>query len=139
MRSMIRVLAVLACCLTPVLATAQQSPFLPEEVYTKLVNEISGDIAYDNLRSLVMYHSPSGGAEDFQKEAQWVAARATEYGLEDVSFINLPAWRTSTKMPDQGWTLKSGELWLLEPQTLKLGDVRETPTYVIDTPPPYSS
>ena len=119
----------------PLTVVAQESPFVPEETYTKLVNEISGDIAYDNLRPLVMYHSPTGGAEDFQKEAQWVAARAKEYGLEDVSYVNLPAWRTSPKAVDQSWTLKGGELWLLEPQTLKLGDVRETPTYVADNSP----
>ncbi len=119
----------------PAPAAAQESPFLPADTYTKLVNEISGDIAYDNLRSLVMYHSPSGSADDFQKEAQWVAARAKEYGLEDVSYISLPAWRTSTKAPDQGWTLKGGELWLLEPKPMKLGDVRETPTSVADNSP----
>ena len=119
----------------PTLVLAQESPFLPEETYTKLVNEISGDIAYDNLRALVMYHSPSGSADDFQKEAQWVAARAKEYGLEDVSYIALPAWRTSNKTPDRGWTLKSGELWLTEPKMMKLGDVRETPTYVADNSP----
>lgn len=135
MRRLTAVYCLLACSLVPIRIFAQQSPFLPEDTYTKLVNEISGDIAYDNLRSLVMYHSPSGGANDFQKEAQWVAARAKEYGLEDVSYIALPAWRTSTKTPDQGWTLKGGELWLLEPQTLKLGDVRETPTYVADNSP----
>ncbi len=116
-------------------AFAQQSPFLPEETYTKLVNEISGDIAFDGLRSLVMYHSPSGGAEDFRKEAQWVLDRAKSYGLEDVKFICLPAWHTSPKAVDQNWTLKGGELWLVEPKTIKLGDVRETPTSVADNSP----
>jgi len=101
---------------------AQHSPFLPEKTYNNLVNEISGDIAFDNLRSLVMYHATSGGAEDFQREAQWVVERAKSYGLEDVKFISLPAWVTSPKAVDQNWTLKGGELWLLEPQMMKLGD-----------------
>jgi len=135
MRPAFRVLCVLAGCFVPLSALAQQSPFLPEETYTKLVNEISGDIAYDNLRSLVMYHSPTGGAEDFQKEARWVAARAKDYGLEDVSYIALPAWYTSAKAVDQSWTLKGGELWLLEPKPMRLGDVRETPASVADNSP----
>lgn len=118
-----------------VLARAQQSPFVPEETYNKLVNEISGDIAFDNLRSLVMYHATNGGADDFQKEAQWVAERAKQYGLEEVHFISLPAWRTSLDAPDQNWTLKGGELWVVEPKMLKLGDVRETPTSVADNSP----
>jgi hypothetical protein len=116
-------------------ASAQQSPFLPEETHDKLVNEISGDIAFDNLRSLVMYHSPSAGADDFTKEAQWVVERAKSYGLEEVRFIPLPAWHADPKAADQNWTLKSGELWLLEPKQIKLGDVRETPVSVADNSP----
>jgi hypothetical protein len=64
----------------PFSALAQQSPFLPEETYTKLVNEISGDIAFDNLRSLAMYHAPGGGSQGFRNEAQWVVERAKSYG-----------------------------------------------------------
>ncbi len=114
---------------------AQQSPFLPEDTYNKLVNETSGDIAYDNLRSLVMYHAPTGGAEDFEREAQWVLARAKSYGLEEVKYIPLPAFGTSAESPGQNWTLKGGELWLLEPQVMKLGDVRESPLFVADNSP----
>ena len=29
---------------------AQSSPFLPDIIYNKLNNELSGDIAYDHLR-----------------------------------------------------------------------------------------
>ncbi|MBZ5542120.1 MAG: M28 family peptidase [Acidobacteriia bacterium] len=121
--------------LFPLAGVAQQSPFLPEETYDKLVNEISGDIAFDNLRSLVMYHSPSAGAEDFPKEAQWVVERAQSYGLEEVRFIPLPAWHADPKAADLNWTLKSGELWLLEPKEIKIGDVRETPVSVADNSP----
>ncbi len=135
MRRQLGLFIMMVVFVTPPWASAQQSPFLPEETYNKLVNEISGDIAYDNLRSLVMYHSTSGGAEDFRKEAQWVAERAKGYGLEDVKFISLPAWRTSPKQSDENWTLKGGELWLVEPKVMKLGDVRETPTSVADNSP----
>lgn len=131
----LRYLAVIASFAIALLAQAQQSPFLPEESYLKLVNEISGDIAYDNLRSLVMYHSTSGGAGDFEKEAQWVVERAKQYGLEDVRFIPLPAWHSSPDAVDQNWTLNTGELWVVEPKMLKLGDARETPTSVADNSP----
>src|SRR5437870_9709385 len=114
-------------------ALGQQSPFLTEDTYNKLTNEISGDVAYDNLRSLVMYHAPSGESQGFLDEAQWVEARARSYGLEDVKFIQLPSWHTAPDAVDANWTLKSGELWLTEPRLVKLGDVRETPTSVADT------
>lgn len=126
-----------ALCLlaTGLAAQAQQSPFFPADTYEKLVNEISGDIAFDNLRTLVTYHAPSGGSEGFRQEAQWVLERAKSYGLEDVKFIPLPAWRTAPESPDQNWTLRGGELWVVEPKMLKLGDVRETPTSVADNSP----
>ncbi len=130
-----RFLCTLVCCSTSLLALAQQSPFLPEETYNKLVNGISGDIAFDNLRSLVMYHAPSGASQGFVDEAQWVVERAKKYDLENVKFISLPAWITSPDAVDQNWTLQGGELWLLEPKTIKLGDVRETPTSVADNSP----
>jgi len=130
-----RALGPIICLLMPVCLVAQQSPFLPESLYEKLVNEISGDIAYDSLRSLVMYHATSGGADDFHREAQWVVERAKANGLEEVKFIPLPRWRTSEKTPAYNWTLKSGELWLVEPKTMKLGDVRETPVHVADNSP----
>ena len=43
-----RFLAVMASFTITIAVQAQQSPFLPEDTYSKLVNEISGDIAYDN-------------------------------------------------------------------------------------------
>jgi peptidase M28-like protein len=135
MRVLVRLLSVLAGLAMTLPVLAQDSPFLPEDVYTKLKNEISGDIAFDSLRSLVMYHAPTGGAEDFRKEAQWVMERAKAYGLEDVKFISLPAFHASPKAVDQNWTLKGGELWLLDPKVIKLGDVRETPTSVADNSP----
>jgi hypothetical protein len=134
MRYPLRVLAALpamALALAP-RAGAQRSPFLPDDVYQKLTNEISGDIAFDSLRSLVMYHAPEGESQGFQDEARWVMERARGYGIEDVHFIDLPSWGTTPDTPKQSWTLKGGELWLTSPVTMKLGDVRETPTSVAD-------
>jgi hypothetical protein len=125
----------LACFLISPSLAAQESPFLPQATYEKLVNEISGDIAFDTLRSLVMYHAPSGNSDGFLEEARWVAARAKEAGLEDVSYIALPPWQTREKEPSFNWTLQSGELWLVEPRMTKLGDVRETPLHVADNSP----
>jgi hypothetical protein len=130
-----RIAVLIALMMIPFSLPAQESPFLPQATYDKLVNEISGDIAYDSLRSLVMYHAPSAGSDGFEQEAQWVAARAKANGLEDVTYIALPAWRGSPKEPSFNWTVKAGELWLVEPEMKKLGDVRETPVHVADNSP----
>ena len=62
-------------------AFAQTSPFLPEDLYNKLNNELSGDIAYDHLRTLTQFHVPNGATGDFMKEANWIAAMAKPYNL----------------------------------------------------------
>src|SRR5579863_3994931 len=130
---LVPVLAALTLFSSP--AGAQRSPFLPDDVYQNLTNEISGDIAFDSLRSLVLYHAPEGESQGFQDEARWVMDRAKSYGIEDVHFIDLPSWNPSGQGPSQGWTLKGGELWLTSPVKIKLGDVRETPTSVADFSP----
>lgn len=116
-------------------AAAQSSPFLPEDTYRKLVNEISGDNAYDMLRDLTKFHSPQGVDRDFKKAAAWIEGKAKESGLVDVRFITLPS-------KDLAWTPLSGEAWLIEtwtdkdgkPQTreTKLGSYREVATVIAD-------
>ncbi len=108
-------------------AFAQTSPFLPEDLYNKLTNELSGDIAYDHLRTLTQFHVPNGAAGDFIKEANWIATKAKEYGLEDVRMIELPYDHIA-------WTPKSGELWLLgkDGKETKLGSYAEVATSIAD-------
>ncbi len=121
-----RVTASLLLAVSSVLA--QDSPFLPEGTYRKLTNEISGDIAFDSLRTLTLFHAPTGGSRGFHQEAQWVMERAKEAGLEDVHFISM-------KLGTPGWTPKSAELWLLEPVEKKLGSYQQVATTVMDNSP----
>ncbi|MFQ5695775.1 MAG: M28 family peptidase, partial [Terriglobia bacterium] len=102
---------------------AQQTPVVPDNVWDALANEISGDIAFDHLRQLTLYHSPNGGTDDFRREAEWVAQKARTFGLADVRIIWL-------KADSPGWNLRAGEAWVVSPKEVKLGDVRETPLRV---------
>lgn len=122
MNSRMAILVVLLISL-PAALVAQDTPVVPKKVWQALVNELSGDIAFDHLRQLTLYHAPNGGSEGFRLEAEWVAAQARAVGLEDVQIL----WMKSN-MP--GWTLRSGEAWVVAPEEIKLGDVRETPLRV---------
>ena len=102
---------------------SQSSPVVPESVWEALSNELSGDIAFDHLRYLTLYHSPNAGSEGFRLSAEWVAAKAEEIGLQDVETLSL-------NKPTRGWTIRSGEARIVSPFELKLGDVRETPLRV---------
>ena len=123
MKFRLTLLLCLGLILAPKAALGQTTPVIPPNVWDALNNELSGDIAFDHLRQLTLYHSPGGGSEDFRLEAEWVAAKAREVGLEDVRII----WLLHD---ERGWTLRRGEAWLLEPLERKLGDVRETPLRV---------
>jgi hypothetical protein len=108
-----------AALLTPAAALAQTSPFLPDPLYRHLVNELSGDRSYENIRHLSHYHR-TGGSRDFFTAAEWIRQAAAAAGLEDVKLIR-------QKWSRKGWTCSSGEAWLVEPEELKLaayGDVR---------------
>ena len=54
-----------ACLAFATSALGQESPFLPEDTYNKLTNEISGDIAFENLRALLNDHVPTGEPHGF--------------------------------------------------------------------------
>ncbi|MGH9804060.1 MAG: M28 family peptidase [Candidatus Acidiferrales bacterium] len=123
MKFRLTVVLCLGLALAPPPASGQSTPVIPDKVWDALNNELSGDIAFDHLRYLTVYHTPDGGAEDFRLMTEWVAAQAREVGLADVKVIWLPHYQ-------RGWTLRSGEAWLLGPAERKLGDVRETPLRV---------
>ena len=110
------VLSVSVAAATPV--AAQTSPFLPDPLYRELVNEISGDRAYEHDRVLTRYHR-TGGSRDFFAAAEYIRGAAVEAGLEDVKLIR-------QKWDEHGWSCRFGEAWLVAPQEVKLaayGDV----------------
>lgn len=119
----VAILVSLLLCLGPSSIAAQETPVVPAKVWQALADELSGDIAFNHLRQLTLYHSPNGGSEGFRLEAEWVAAKARAVGLEDVRII----WM---KSPTRGWTLRAGAAWVVAPTARKLGDVRETPLRV---------
>ena len=74
-RTLIAVLALAA----PSAARAQTSPFLPEPLYRHLVNEISGDRAFESVRHLSHYHR-TDGSRDFFAATEWISRRGRGRG-----------------------------------------------------------
>jgi Zn-dependent M28 family amino/carboxypeptidase len=120
-----RLAAFLGAVSAVVPAAAQQSPFLPPEVHRALVNEISGDIAFEHIRWFTHYHRPMGGADGFEAVARYVEQKAREYGLEDVRRIDLASDGPS-------WSPRVGELWLVTPDERRLAYSREIPLALAD-------
>lgn len=118
-------LATVLAALLPSAASAQSSAFLPDEVYTALVNEISGDVAFEHIRWFTHFHRPMGGSEGYQAVEKYVHDKAREYGLEDVRIIRL-------KQDGPSWSPRPSELWLTEPDVRRLASSREIPLALAD-------
>jgi hypothetical protein len=109
----ISALVVALTCAAGIPLVAQQSPFVGDQLYRVLVNEISGDIAFEHVRWFTHYHRPTGGSEGFEAVARYVEQKARDYGLEDVRALRMAA-------REQSWTAKLGELWLTDPVERRL-------------------
>lgn len=131
----LRSAAALLCLLFSSLsAAAQSSPFLSDELYRQLANEISGDNAYDHLRELTQFHSPQGVDRDFHRAVEWTVAKAKDMGLQDVKFIPLPS-------KDVAWSAINAQAYLIETKNgkqleTKLGSYREMAVVLADNSRP---
>jgi hypothetical protein len=93
-------------------AQAQKTPLLTDEEFRMLVNEISGDIAYEHIRLLTQWHRASS-TPAYHEAALYIKKKAEEIGLTDVKLIKL-------KFPERGWVCNEGELWVVEPYKEKI-------------------
>ena len=109
-----RTFAILAVlCIIGFTAVSQTTPFIDPAFERALINELSGDHAFDNLRWLALWHRTSA-SRDYHDAALFIEKRAKEYGLEDVKIVR-------HKATNPGWSATMGELWVVEPTETKLG------------------
>jgi len=119
----------LAAFLVSSCLAAQSSPFVDEKVERLLVDEISGDLAFETLRITTQWHKP-GGSEGFFAVARYVEEHAKTAGLKDVRWIDQVADSPS-------WTCRRAEAWLIEgdgdaAKRTKLGSYAEVATSIAD-------
>ncbi len=125
MRQVLTAAVTAAVTIAPVTALAQRSPVIPPAVHDAIVNEISGDIAFEHIRWFTHYHRPMGGGEGYEAVAKYVEEKARAYGLEDVRVIRL-----KTETPS--WTPRLGELTLTAPYTRRLAYTPEVALSLAD-------
>jgi hypothetical protein len=108
---------------------AQTSPFVDPKVESALLNEISGDRAFETLRITTQWHKPPG-SEGFFAVAREIEKRAKAAGLQDVKWIDQVA-------ENPNWTCRSGEAWLVDGTTqTKIASYADVPTSVADNSRP---
>jgi peptidase M28-like protein len=111
------------------LVPAQTSPFVDEGTERALVNELSGDLAFEHMRLTTQWHKPSG-SEGFFSVARYVLEKTKEAGLEDTRWIDQANESAS-------WTCRRAEAWLIEgdgsvAKETKLGSYAEVATSIAD-------
>ena len=105
-------------------AEPNEIPFLTEEEYQWLSNEISGDAAFEHIRYMSRFHRPTGG-EGLMKVAEYVRDKAVEYGFENVKLIE----QSHTRRP---WNAEYGEIWLTSPRIRLLASTNQVRLHLAD-------
>src|SRR6267154_6712406 len=119
-----KLISTILFCSVLCLCLAQETPFLNDADARMLINELSGDRAFEQIRILTQWHRDSG-MDGFFKAADYVMDQAKKAGLEDVHFVE-------QKLDGPNYTAKSAELWIVEPIEIKLADIGDHAVYLAD-------
>ena len=111
-----------------------QQPFLSGPEWASVRNESSGAAAYENLRVLTRLHRVPATAE-FERAADYMLARAIEYGLKDVHKEEFPIdgkIHYGLMRSHLAWHVDAGSLWQAAPEHALLGDWQTEPIRLAD-------
>ncbi len=109
MRLLRLTLCVSVLCLGAVrTAPAQELPILDPAVARYILQEVSGDAAYEHVRFMTQFHRPGGGADGLWRVAEYYETKARALGLTDVRLIK----QADDRRP---WNATFADLWLVEP------------------------
>jgi hypothetical protein len=104
----------------------QVLPLLDRELRLLIMDEVSGDKAYEHIRHNTQFHRPRGGADGLMEVARYYERKAREYGLENVQLIK----------QDYGirpWNASRADLWLeIGGERRRLASTLETPIRLAD-------
>ena len=98
-------------------AQTNRNELLGRDVLDKIGGEISGKACFENIRNLGIY-SKFYGSDDQLKAAEFVAAKAKQYGLADArveKFLVDQDTYYGMQKPWPAWNCTSGELRLIKP------------------------
>src|SRR6266404_4731927 len=116
---------------------AAQSPktsLLPDSQLHAITQEASGSLAKDTIIALGRFHRVHA-SPGFHEAAEYIAAKAREYGLEDVHIESFPADGKTTYNTFRsylGWEPISGVLTEISPRGAVIADYSKMRTALAD-------
>ena len=102
---------------------------LPLDVLKTILNEVSGQLAFNN-ESVMAAHLPPRSEEEYTGfffEAEFLAKKLKEYGLDDIRLESLDKGVD----PRKWWACFEGELWTTKPESKLLSRLSEDPALVV--------
>lgn len=135
---MIRALGILLSCfclegLSPAPARAAERPLASPKLVQALVDEISGEAAFDATARISRFDRIQA-SEGFHDAAVMIKEELARMGYVDAAVEGWPSngtLRYSTCRSVIGWRAKSGELWLVSPGRERLCSYREVPLTLV--------
>jgi hypothetical protein len=118
-------LIALALAAAPLEVSAQDLPVLDREAARLILQEISGDAAYEHIRYMTHFHRPRGGSDGLWKVAEYYQDKAREYGLENVILIK----QASSSPP---WNATFADLWIVEPEPERIASTLQSVLHLAD-------
>src|SRR5277367_5315080 len=105
-------------------AASAQAPFLSPSQWSDLRHEAGGTAPYENLRALTRLHRVPATAE-FDQAADFILARAKEYGLQDVHAEQFPIdgkIHYGLMRSHLAWRVAFARMWQAGSQHALIGD-----------------
>ena len=99
---------------------------LPEEIIKIILNEISGQLAFNN-EVMLAGHNHIRTEEEFKTffyESKYMAGKLKEYGVEEVRLEDLGEMMPERK---EWWARVNAELWMVKPREKRLSRLSEHP------------
>jgi aminopeptidase YwaD len=130
---LLRLLVVSSLIFVSCLLYAQQ-PFLSDAQWSAMRDEGTGVAPYENLRLLTRLHRVPATPE-FDQAAEFMLARAKEYGLQDAHAEQFPIdgkIHYGLMRSYMAWHVESASLWEIEPEHTLLGDWATEPIRLAD-------
>ncbi len=102
---------------------------LTDKAIIKLINASSGDLTHDYVSRIALWDR-NRMTQGYREAAEWVAQKAKEFGLEEVTIESFPSGggvRYFGNRTEPFWEATRGELWMKEPYVIKLTSYSELP------------
>ena len=122
------------CVLFSCTTVAAQEPLMDRAEWMAIREQASGSAPYESLRALTRLHRVPGTPE-FDQAAEYVLARAKEYGLQDAHEERFPIdgkLHYGLMRSHLSWTVEAGSLWEMRPEPTLIADWSSDPIRLAD-------